>query len=345
MNRVVAVAMSGGIDSLVAAWLLKRYAKQVIALHFTTGFETDKDTPDAVAGLAFRLNIPFHPVDLSSAFRKQVVDPFVRTYLSGETPNPCMACNTAIKFGALLTAARELGAEALATGHYARVRPDARHHCHLHKGADAAKDQSYFLGFLNQKILSAAVFPLGDMTKTEVRHLAAQEGLHPTHRQESQDICFVRNQTCAAFVATRANVAHGPGPILTLDGERIGTHPGIHGFTVGQRRGLNCPSSEPYYVVRIHPGENTLVVGRKTDLYADRVRVHRLNWLVARPDVPLRVTTRLRYRHQGATATVHLTDTDVATVRFDHPQKAPAPGQGAVFYQGDKVVGAGVITA
>jgi len=347
MKPVVAIAMSGGIDSLVSACLLKEKGLSVFGIHFTNGFEPRDAAPPAaiVSNLSAQVGFPVHLVDLGDVFRSAVVDYFIQSYCEGITPNPCLVCNPVVKFDALYRAAEKLGADLLATGHYARVVPDSQDRFRLLKGVDRVKDQSYFLSFLSQDQLSRARFPLGDLTKSEVRVLAENRGLVPTSAQESQDVCFIQEKRYADFLSNYAGLPPHPGPVVTIDGKTVGRHNGLHRFTVGQRRGINCPSSEPYYVVRLMPRANTLIVGRKQDLETKNCIVKQCHWIGPAPQMPLSVEVRLRYRHRAVPATVSATGDGTLTVDFSVPQKAPTPGQGAVFYMEDEVLGAGIISS
>ncbi|MEW6673688.1 MAG: tRNA 2-thiouridine(34) synthase MnmA [Thermodesulfobacteriota bacterium] len=358
MKALTAIAISGGVDSMMAAHRLLQEGHAVIGIHFITGYEAaaapfpagtspsdrTETTAEKISGLAGRLGIPFEIIDLSSRFREDVIRYFTGSYVKGLTPNPCMVCNPRIKFGALFDFARKLGAERLATGHYARIRTDDSGRFHLLRGVDRAKDQSYFLAFLNQKQLARAVFPLGGLTKASVKAMAVANGLKPVTAGESQDICFIRGLSYGEFLSRQPEFTPRPGPIEDLGGNILGRHNGLHLFTIGQRRGINCPAAEPYYVVRIDTRENRLIVGFKTDLGASHCRVTDINWINGRPAAPLKVRTRVRYRHQSAPSTVMPLDERSAVVTFDEPEAAITPGQGAVFYQGDEVLGGGWIS-
>ena len=345
MKPVVAIAMSGGIDSLVSAHLLKNEGFSVFGIHFTTGFEPvgSEDRAPIASNLSAQLDFPVHEVDLGNVFRTAVVEYFIRSYREGITPSPCLVCNPAVKFDALFNAANKMGGDLLATGHYARVVKDASGRFRLLKGVDPAKDQSYFLSFLSQKQLSRACFPLGTLTKSEVKKLAAETGLSPAIRHESQDICFIHDENYADFLCRHAGIEPQPGPVVTVGGETVGRHNGLYRFTVGQRRGINCPSSEPYYVLRLIPSTNTLVVGRKQDLLFECCIVDRPHWIGPTPHLPISIEVRLRYRHRGIPATLSDAGDGTLKVSFSMPQKAPTPGQGAVFYTGNEVLGAGII--
>jgi tRNA-specific 2-thiouridylase len=276
-------------------------------------------------------------------FKTRVVDYFSAAYQRGETPNPCLVCNPAIKFGALLAAARRLGASRLATGHYARVEAGQGGQYRLCKGVDDKKDQSYFLSRLTRGQLARACFPLGSWTKDQVRELAARQGLQPLTRQESQDVCFIRDTRYADFLTRNTAIRPQPGDIVDTAGHRVGTHNGLHQYTVGQRRGINCPAGEAYYVVRIDSRLNRLVVGFKDELSATGCRVYDINWIADIPESPMAADTRIRYRHKAVPSMVSPVGLDGAVVRFDQPLAAVTPGQGAVFYRGDEVMGGGWI--
>jgi tRNA-specific 2-thiouridylase len=345
MNPSIAVAVSGGVDSMIAAHLLKQDYPSVFGLHFLTGFESAPGGRGVlpVQSIGEQLGIPLRVVDLSAEFRQNVVDYFSATYLSGETPNPCVVCNPSIKFGVLLRFAQGLGAERIATGHYAVVQKDPSGRYRLLKGADGRKDQSYFLARLTQDQLAKASFPLGAFTKAAVRELAARRGLKPAAVRESQDVCFIKAGSYPQFIAALTDRTAEPGLIETTAGDIVGEHRGLHAFTVGQRRGINCPAAEPYYVVRLDIARNRLVVGLKKDLLAAECAVQGINWICLPPQASVRVQVRVRYRTRETPATLTPLGPDSARVRFDAPQPAVTPGQAAVFYDGDEVLGGGFI--
>ena len=344
MTDAVAIAVSGGVDSMVAAHLLKKQGHHVLGLHFLTGYEkSNHSDSNPVRNIGRQLAIPVTVVDLKPLFQSVVVDYFAAAYQAGETPNPCLVCNPAIKFGILLEEAFKRGARCLATGHYARVVEAAHGHFRLFKGVDAKKDQSYFLSRLSQHQLAHALFPLGTLTKDQVRAIAAENGLIPVSREESQDVCFIKGSSYADFLVQTAGISYQPGDIVDTAGRRVGTHNGLHRYTVGQRRGINCPASSAYYVVRIDTRHNRLVVGFKDELVAAGCRVREINWIDGVPDGPMTVDTRIRYRHRAVASTVMPDGPDCADVRFEQPQSAVTPGQGAVFYRGDEVIGGGWI--
>ncbi len=347
MKSKIAVALSGGIDSLTAAVLLRQREEDLIGLHFRTGFEPypasqSRAKAEALSG---RLAIPVYFEDVSSEFKQIVVDYFISGYRAGLTPNPCVVCNPQIKFGVLLDRARRHGAERLATGHYAAVRRDPSGRFRLFKGKDAAKDQSYFLFALRQQQLARACFPLSPMTKEEVRRFAAEQRLVPLEKTESQDVCFISGEEYTAFLERFEPGILQPGPIVTPGGRIIGEHPGIAAFTIGQRRGIQCPAAAPYYVVGKEPNTRRLVVGHREDLYAAGCRVVQVNWIAPPPEGPRPARIRLRYRSPETPARLVpcRPDSSILDLFFDTPQAAVAPGQAAVFYDRDEVLGGGFI--
>ncbi len=362
MKTRIAAAVSGGVDSLMAACLLEEQGFSIVGLHFVTGYEPGspkharpeanlratgeirrllEEAEERMKTLSSMLGIPIHVLDLSEEFEKCVVDNFVRTYRDGKTPNPCLVCNPSIKFGALLQHAKKLGASKVATGHYARVEQGSDGKFRLLKGTDSAKDQSYFLGFMNQDQLGVACFPLGDKTKSDVKLLAKERGLVPVTKGESQDVCFVSEESYGGFLSR--NFSPEPGEIADTSGKTIGEHKGLHLFTVGQRRGINCPASEPYYVVRIDSENNRLVVGFKHELLQTECRVESINWIREIPEAPFVACTKVRYRSAATESEVVPEGKMSALVRFRSPREALTPGQGAVFYMGEEVTGAGWI--
>ncbi len=344
---LAAVAISGGIDSLVSAFLLRAAGHDVVGLHFINGFEDPPVQADAthpVHRIGAQLEIPIHVIDLAEPFRQSVVAYFSASYRAGRTPNPCLFCNPLIKFGHLWSHAARLGADFLATGHYARILQSSDGRYHLLRGADPLKDQSYFLARLSPDQLARTQFPLGNITKDETRRLASAHGLKPLNTGESQDVCFIREKNYTQFLATHDGLDPSPGPIVDVEGRVIGRHQGLHLFTIGQRRGIDCPAAAPYYVIRIEPEENRLVVGFRHELARSECEVERINWINPPPGFPAEVRVKIRYRHVAADAllTPGATDQRVG-LRFREPQDAVTPGQGAVFYDGEEVLGGGWI--
>ena len=295
----------------------------------------------AVAG---RLGIPHHVLELADAFESAVIRPFVEAYRHGQTPSPCVVCNRRIKFGALLDHVTDLGCTRLATGHYARVETDAGGRVQLHRGVDCAKDQSYFLHCLSQAQLRRTVFPVGGMRKPKVREHAHELGLVPEDQDESQDLCFILGGDYAAFVAERCPDVCRPGPIAAVDGTVLGRHDGTYRFTVGQRRGLGL-SGGPWYVVKVLPRIDTVVVGRHADQLESKVRLRAVNWIAAVPATGAEeaVLVQLRYNMRPVAARVSVTGPGTAVVQLEQPAAAITPGQAAVFYSGDQVLGGGWI--
>ena len=342
MKPSVAVAISGGVDSLMAAYLLKNQGYKIVGFHFVTGFETEQRN---MASIADQLDIPLQIINLAKAFEKKVVQYFLDTYMQGKTPNPCLICNPAIKFGLLLDHAIQRGIDQLATGHYARIIKGGKRtkRMHLLKGIDKRKDQSYFLALLTQKQLSRAIFPLGDFEKKTVKKVAVEKGLKPVTEEESQDICFIKESSYAQFMDRHSLIKNKPGEIVDATGRVLGHHKGLHLFTVGQRRGINCPAAEPYYALRLNPKNNQLVVGHKNDTHSKECQVEKINWIQPAPSGSFRVHCRVRYRHNAAASTLTPLSSSKAVVRFDTPQASMAPGQGAVFYVGEELIGGGII--
>ncbi|QTA81552.1 tRNA-specific 2-thiouridylase [Desulfonema limicola] len=336
----IAVAVSGGIDSLAAAWIFKKKGCRLLGIHFTTGYESLN--PKQVQHISDQLGIPVKIMDCTREFQNLVINYFINTYKSGKTPNPCLVCNPSIKFGAVFDFARSMNASSMATGHYAGIFKDSQGHYHLLQGKDLKKDQSYFLAFMSQTQLASACFPLGELTKEEVRKQAEEAGLSPPVEKESQDICFIR-ENYKDFLLKYGNIDQQPGIIEDVKGRVIGKHNGLYSFTIGQRKGINCPASEPYYVVRIDIKFNRLIVGFKDDLFVSQCFVKNINWITPPEKLPVSLHVRLRYRHKPVLALVSAENQETVRVEFDIPQSSVTPGQGAVFYKDNEVLGGGWI--
>jgi tRNA-specific 2-thiouridylase len=334
----VAAAMSGGVDSAVAAHLLSRQGLEVAGVHLRLG--DGSATPPDLPALAGRLGIPLEILDLREEFAHLVVDYFVEQYFQGHTPNPCVRCNAVIKFGVLWDKVRAQGATHLATGHYVRLQPGPDGSLRLFRGVDAAKDQSYFLCQIPRSLLPYLLFPLGDLTKQEVRAQFQKWGLPAVAScQESQDICFIPEGAYQEFIWARRGCKGCPGDLVDRQGRILGKHRGVENFTVGQRRGLNTPAREPYYVLQIQPECNRVVIGPKGELYAKGLRARGMNWLIDPPEGEFVATAVIRYRHPGVQAVVKPQNSDRVEVVFATPQAAVSPGQAVALYDGDCLLG------
>ncbi len=340
----VGVAMSGGVDSSVTAKLLQNMGYKVQGFFMALAQPDLEQQIERVKQVAGYLDIPLTVIDLAAEFKEEVLNYFTRSYFEGKTPNPCIICNPMIKFGRLQEKILAFGCSRMATGHYARILEQPDQTFHLFKGLDPGKDQSYFLHRLTQQQLAKTLFPLGDQIKKNVYKLAAELGISGLHGTESQDVCFLKNTDVGSFLARDTFAAKSAGPIITLDGKEIGHHHGIHLYTIGQRKGLGIPDATPYYVVSLDPGKNAVVVGKKKDLYRYELTVGDVNWIAGQgPQLPAEFHTRIRYRHDGAIAQVEQLENGKYMVRFQKPQLAITPGQFAVFYKGEEVIGGGVI--
>ena len=347
MPKRVFAAMSGGVDSSVAAYLLKRAGYDVtgatMTLYRPHGETGDtQDVTDARA-ICVKLGIPHRTYDMEEVFCRCVIEDFIKVYEEGGTPNPCVTCNRTIKFGALWEAVRADGADMIATGHYARIRKVGDRYL-LCKAADEGKDQSYFLWQLPREMLPHILFPLGEMTKPEIRALAAEQGFETAHKSDSQDICFVPDGDYAGFIESYTGKSALPGDFVDPNGQVLGPHKGIIHYTIGQRKGLGIALGAPTFVCGKDPVTRRVVLGKNEDLFTREVKLEGVNLLsVESIDIPMAVTARIRSTHRGDTATVIMTGKDTALVVFDQPQRAVCAGQSCVFYDGNVVVGGGII--
>src|SRR6266568_4522151 len=367
-TETIAVAMSGGVDSSTVAAMLRAEGHNVVGLTMQLWNQRrlagKEGMPESVQGrccslddvydarrVAQQIGIPYYVVNHEERFERDVIRPFVEEYVSGRTPIPCSLCNNHLKFDQLLIVAQQIGAARVATGHYARVAFDeARGRWLLKRPADTSKDQTYFLFGLTQEQLSRTIFPLGEMTKPEVRELAHHHGLALAEKPDSQEICFVPGgdykRFIDAYLAEQGEaLPETAGDLVTTNGEVIGEHGGIHNFTVGQRKGLGVATGSPLYVIQISGDARQVVVGGGENLYSNTLRVHRIN-LISVDDlhVPMRVSVKIRHRHEPAAALIEKSGDDEILVTFDEPQRAITPGQAAVFYDDDVVVGGGWIS-
>ena len=351
MKKRILVAMSGGVDSSTVAAILKKEGHDVIGVTMQLwdygdgegGCCSADDVRDARM-VAEEIGIPHYVVNYMDVFKKYIVEDFINKYLSGRTPNPCVLCNQFMKFNFLLRRAMELGADYLATGHYARVETDEEgKRFYLCKANDESKDQSYFLFALTQNELKRLIFPLGSMTKSEVRNIAKSMDIKVANKPDSQDVCFITGGDYREFLKDHAEVKNGKGEIVDINGNVLGNHDGVFSFTVGQRRGLGISKGKPLYVIKVDLESNKVVVGEENDISRTTLMASDVIWINESPSDEIRVKTRIRYRHRESDSVVRMRSDGEALVEFKDPQRAITPGQAVVFYEGNRVLGGGWI--
>lgn len=348
--------MSGGVDSAVCAHLLKQdgFALTGITMRLWADGERIGDAPETAPdqncldarAVADQLGFAHRSVALGESFWREVISPFICEYAAGNTPNPCVNCNRALKFGKLLSLADDMGCSHLATGHYAKIERTPSGEYLLKRAADTAKDQSYFLWSIDRSALGRILLPLGDYTKDEIRAIAKEFSLPCAHRSDSQDICFIPDGDYISFIEQHSTLSFPEGDFISLDGRVLGRHSGIIRYTVGQRKGLGIALGQPAFVCRKSVADNTVTLCSDAELYSDHLTAKSINCLVGDSfETPTRVEAKIRYRHAAAPATVERIGEDRISVRFDTPQRAIASGQSVVLYDGDTVLGGGIIEA
>ena len=355
-GKKVVVGMSGGVDSSVAAYLLKKQGYEVIGVTMQIWQDEERAVEEENGGccglsavddarrVAAALDIPYYVMNFKKEFKENVIDYFIDEYLHGRTPNPCIACNRYVKWESLLKRSMDIGADYIATGHYARIEklPNGRYS--LKRSATLAKDQTYALYNLTQEQLARTLMPVGEYSKDEVREMAEKINLRVANKPDSQDICFVPDGDYAGFIERTLDAELPTGNFVTLDGKVLGKHKGITHYTVGQRKGLGLALGYPAFVIEIRPETNEVVIGTNEDSMSNYVRANKLNFMSI-PDLtePMRVFAKIRYNHKGAWCTIEKTGEDEILCTFEEPQRAITPGQAVVFYDGDYVLGGGTI--